>query len=98
MLLIEFDPNLKYGFTNIIKYRHVEEDSWYYLYIDVETLHLLLYNFGILSTWRIPTKAICLDTPITGKKIKCKYCNALIELLCGNNLHYFNMNIMEQNY
>jgi hypothetical protein len=30
MLLIEFDYDLKYG-LNIIKYRNVEDDIWYYI-------------------------------------------------------------------
>ena len=97
MLLIEFDPNLKYGYNNIIKYRDVEDSVYYYLYIDVETLHLLLLHFGILSTWIIPTEKNCLDNLTTTKNIKCTFCNAQIELYCGNNT-LFNMNIMEQNY
>lgn len=42
MLLIEFEYNLQYG-LNILKYRNAQDDNWYYLYIDIETLHLLAY-------------------------------------------------------
>lgn len=96
MLLIEFDENLKYGF-NILKYRNVENDNWYYLYIDIETLNLLVTNFGIISTWRMPTQYICVDSHLTSKKVIIKYCDAPIEMYCGNNT-YFYIPILEQNY
>ena len=96
MLLIEFDFNLNYG-LNILKYRNVNDSNWYYLYIDIETLNLLLINFGIICTLRLPTKAICIDNPITSKNIKIKYCGAHIELYCGNNTLFY-LPIMEQNY
>ncbi len=55
MLLIEFQQDLNYGSNNILKYRNVDSDEWYYMYIDIETLNLLIENFGIVSTVRIPT-------------------------------------------
>lgn len=96
MLLIEFEENLKYG-LNIVKYRNVEDDNWYYLYTDIETLALLVTNFGIISTWRIPTEPILVDSPLTSKKINMKYCDAPIELYCGNNAYCY-LPILEQNY
>ena len=75
MLLIEFDYNFKYG-LNIIKYRNVEDDKWYYLYIDIETLHTLVLHFGIISTYRMPTQQINVDNPFTSKKINMKFCGA----------------------
>jgi hypothetical protein len=96
MLLIEFEHNLNYG-LNILKYRNVEDDSWYYLYIDIETLNLLVTNFGIISSMRMPTHSICVDNPLTSKKINMKFCDASIGLYCGNNT-YFYLPIMEQNY
>jgi hypothetical protein len=96
MLLIEFEKNLKCG-LNILKYRNTTDDSWYYLYIDIETLSTLLANFGIIFTLRMPTKSICLDTPETSKNIKIKFCDADIELYCGNNTAFY-LPIMEQNY
>lgn len=96
MLLIEFEENVLSG-PNILKYRNVEDDDWYYLYIDIDTLNLLLANFGIISTLRMPTKYICVDTPSTSKHIRMKYCDAPIELYCGNHTHFY-LPILEQNY
>jgi hypothetical protein len=102
MLLIEFEENLKYG-LNILKYRNITDDNWYYLYIDIETLNLLVSNFGIISTLRMPTQYICADNPSTSKTINIKYCNAPIEFYCGDNTYnntykLFNFTILEQNY
>jgi hypothetical protein len=96
MLLIEFESNLNCG-LNILKYRNTTDDSWYYLYIDIETLSILLTNFGIISTLRMPTKPICIDIPETGKCIQMKFCDAPIELYCGNNAPFY-LPILEQNY
>jgi len=96
MLLIEFEKNLKCG-LNILKYRNTTDDSWYYLYIDIETLSTLLANFAIISTLRFNIDYICLDTPETSKNIKIKFCDADIELYCGNNAAFY-LPIMEQNY
>ena len=96
MLFIEFEYNLKFG-LNILKYRNVEDDIWYYLNIDIETLNLLVTNFGIISSLRIPTQFICVDSPLTSKNINVMLCDASIELYCGNNT-YFYLPIMEQNY
>lgn len=96
MLLIEFEENLKYG-LNTLKYRNVEDDNWYYLYIDIETLNLLVTNFGIISTKRLPLQHINVDSPLTSKIINIKFCDAPIELYCGNNT-YFYLPILGQNY
>lgn len=98
MLLIEFETNLKLEF-NILKYRSIDDDNWYFLYIDIETLNLLLLNFGIKSTWRIPTKKNTLDNGTTGEQINyIKLCGASIGLYCGNYKKGCNDSIMEQNY
>ena len=55
MLFIEFQTNINSG-INILKYRNINDDIWYYLYIDIETLSLLVTNYGIISTYKIPTK------------------------------------------
>ena len=94
--MIEFDSNLKDG-LNLMKFRNVEDDSWYYLYIDIETLNLLVTNFGIISTLRMPTQVIYADTPLTCKTIRMNFCGAPIELSCCNN-DYIYLPIMEQNY
>ena len=96
MLLIEFDCDLKYE-LNILKYRNVDDDAWEYLYIDIETLSILLANFAIISTLRFNIDYICLDMPYTDKRIQLKYCGADIELYCGNNAAFY-LPIMEQNY
>ena len=96
MLLIEFKENIKYG-LNLLKYRNIEDENWYYLYIDIETLNLLLIKFGIISTKRVPTQNICLDNPSTSKYININYCGASINLYCGNNTYIY-LPILEQNY
>jgi hypothetical protein len=96
MLLLEFEDHLM-DELNIVKYRNVAEDDWYYLYTDVETLNLLVSNFGIISTKRVPTQSICIDNPTTFKQIVMKYCGASIELCCGNNADVY-LPILEQNY
>ena len=96
MLFIEFQMNLDCG-LNILKYRNIDNDDWYYLYIDIETLNLLVNNFGIISTYKEPTKFTNCDNPSTSKNIKLKYCDVNIELKCGNDT-YFYVPMIEQNY
>lgn len=101
MILIEFDINWNYG-LNIIKYRNIENDQWYYLYIDIETLNLLIMNYGIISAIKIPTRFTSSDRPTTGEIIKIKYCNSDIEIICKNKINlytrYSYLNYIEQNY
>lgn len=96
MLLIEFEEHMIDG-SNILKYRNVNENDWHYLYVDIETLNLLITNFGIISTKIFPTKKICIDNPSTSKHISIKYCGASIELYCGNKAKIY-LPILEQNY
>lgn len=96
MLFIEFEENIIDG-LNILRYRNIYDDNWYYLYIDIETLNLLLKNYGIVSTKRLPTHNICIDTPLTSKCINIIFCGAPIELYCGNNTS-IHLPILEQNY
>lgn len=97
MLFIEFKPDLNNG-LNIIRYRNVDDHDWYYLYIDIETLNLLIRNFGIISTYKIPTKFTNCDNLTTSKNIKgINFCGIDIELKCGNNTPFYLPNI-EQNY
>jgi len=100
MLFVEIPVNFNNG-LNIIKYRNVKEEDWYYLYIDIETLNLLIMNFGIISVYRNPTKSICCDRPTTGNIIQMKYCGADIELNAKTKLQYarhFYLPDIEQNY
>lgn len=80
MIFIEFEQNLTCNGLNIIKYRNVEDmvADWHYLYMDVETLHLLITHFGIISTMRLPAQPI-------SKHISLQYCGAPINMYCGNN-------------
>ena len=96
MLFIEFETTLN-DCNNIVKYRNVDNDNWYYLYIDIETLNLLVTNYGIISTCKIPTKHTNCDNETTSKTIKLKYCGADIQLCCGNNTEFYLPHI-EQNY
>lgn len=96
MIFIEFSVNLHSG-LNLLKYRNIDDDIWYYMYIDIETLNLLVQNFGVISTWRNPTSFTNCDNETTSKIVKLKYCNASIELFCGNNTK-FNILHIEQNY
>lgn len=96
MLIIEFQINLNYG-VNILKYRNIEDDIWYYLYIDIETLNLLVTNYGIISTYKIPTIFTNCDNQTTSKIIKLQYCGSDIQLCCGNNTSFY-LPYIEQNY
>ena len=97
MLFIEFETNLNSCYNNILKYRDIDDNNWFYLYIDIETLNLLIRNFGIISTIKIPTKYTCSDNPSTGKEINLKYCGSNIKLYCENNTKFYLPDI-EQNY
>jgi hypothetical protein len=96
MLFIEFQTNIN-SVINIVKYRNINDDIWYYLYIDIETLNLLVTNYGIISTYKIPTKITNCDNPTTSKIINLKYCGADIQLYCGNNTKFY-LPYIEQNY
>ena len=96
MLFIEFETKLNSG-LNILKYRNINDDIWYYLYIDIETLNLLVTNYGIISTYKIPTKFTNSDNLSTSNNIKLKYCGTDIQLLCGNKTSFYLPHI-EQNY
>lgn len=96
MLFIEFQKNLNSD-LNILKYRNINDDNWYYLYIDIETLNLLVTNYGIISTYKIPTILTNSDNPTTSKIIKLQYCGADIRLFCGNNTSFY-LPYIEQNY
>lgn len=97
MLFIEFQTEFNYGNDNILKYRNVNDNDWYYMYIDIETLNLLVENFGIVSATQIPTIYRCIDNPSTGKEINFKYCGANIKLKCGNDTPFY-LPYLEQNY
>ena len=84
MILIEFPQQLQPGKTTILKYKMVEENDWYYLYIDIETLHILVSNFGIISTVLFPPFSYCIDHPSTGADIKVSYGGAEVQLCCTN--------------
>jgi hypothetical protein len=96
MLFIEFQTNLNSS-LNILKYRNVLDDIWHYLYIDIETLNLLITYYGIIATYKIPTIFTCCDNTTTSKVIKLKYCDADILLSCGNNSSFY-LPLIEQNF
>lgn len=80
-------------FDNIIRYKNPNDKCWNYLEMDIETLNLLINNFGIISTRYIPnhnpTQKICADNPATGKEITLKYNGAHIRLNCGSNVYFY---------
>lgn len=96
MLFIQFATNLHSG-KNLVKYRDVNDDNYYYMYLDIETLNLLINNFGIISTYKVPARVTYCDTPRTGRDISLKYCGADILIGCGNNAN-FNVLLLEQYY
>ena len=96
MLLIEFEEKLTHG-LNILKYRNIEDENWYYLYIDIKTINLLISNFGIIYTKRIPSQNVCIDNPSTSKNITIDFCRAKINMHCGNNTQIY-LPLLEQNY
>ena len=50
MILIEFNPNFK-SKQNLIKYKAINEIKYHFLYVDLETINLLLINYGIVSNF-----------------------------------------------
>lgn len=55
MILIEFNPNFK-SKQNVIKYKAIDEIKYHFLYVDLETINLLLINYGIVSNLNSYTK------------------------------------------
>ena len=94
MLLIEFQTNLHDG-LHILKYRNIDDKDWRYLHIDMETLHLLVSNYGIVSTCRMPTGYTNCDNPTTSKQMNLTYCGAAIQFFCGNT-SAFDVQCIEQ--
>ena len=66
MILIEFETNLDNGVVNILKYKGKYEDKWNFLFIDVETLNLLITNFG---------------SPTAPRIIELNYCGAALQIV-----------------
>lgn len=96
MLFLEFSPDL--GQSNLVKYRNTTDGEWYYLFMDMETLHLLLQNFAVISTMRLRTQSICCDNLTTSKTIRATYYGAEINLFCGPGCRGFDLADLEQNY
>ena len=88
MLFIEFPIELTHGNTNIVKYRNINDNSWYYMYMDVETLNLLVQNYGIVGTKRMPTGFTNADNGTTSNVIKLSYSGAAIEFHCHESRLY----------
>jgi hypothetical protein len=73
MILIEFETNLHSGVVNILKYKSINEDKWHFLFIDIETLNLLITNFGNFGS------------PTVSRIIELNYCGADVKLCCDKN-------------
>jgi hypothetical protein len=104
MLLIEFDENINCSDLNILKYRGVENEDWYYLYVDLATLNLLISNFGMVGAKRYDRGTIQLDNGTDNEHIDVKYCGSDITLRCFNSRPFMSKetikayNAMEQRY
>jgi hypothetical protein len=98
ILLIEFEARWKNG-LNKIRYRGVEEKTWNYLDVDIETLNLLVKHFGIISTCSMYNgqRIKCIDNLTTSTEIQMKYCDAEIKLQCKNKDKFY-LPILEQQY
>ena len=97
MLLVDIPKYIEYGDKNIVKYRDVESEEWFYIYMDIETINLLVQNYGIIATVQVPTIYRSCDNPTTGNYFKLNYCGAELELYCGNNTKFY-LPHLEQNY
>lgn len=99
MLLVDFPIELQYG-DNIVRYREVESSDWYYLHMDIETLNLLIQNYGLISTVRTPTGFTNCDNPTTGAEICVKYAGVDIVMVCKGpyNEGYKALRYIEQDY
>jgi hypothetical protein len=86
MILVAFETI----FNGIIYYKNVDDVEWNELNIDIETLNLLISNFGIKSS--VLGKSI--EYPSTGQEITMKYHGADISLHCGCNVP-FDISILE---
>jgi hypothetical protein len=81
MLLIEFKQKVDEKIT--ILYKEIDDNNWYSMNINLETLNLLLLNFGIIGKIQ--------STPFetASKNIKLNYCGADISLYCGDNSPFY---------
>ncbi len=82
MLLVEFPMNIQQNWV-VIKYRDMNDDNmWHLMEIDIETLHLLLSNFGIIGLRRMPMNKIISDNGTLSPDIKVNFCGASITMPC----------------
>lgn len=94
MLFIEFQHFVT-NTNNLIRYKEVHSEEWYYMYVDIDTLSILVANYGIISTRKIPTKVTNCDNYSTSREIKLLYHNAPISFYCGNNAPFYLPDIEE---
>jgi hypothetical protein len=97
MILIEFEQNL-FDKNNLIKYKNTGSDEWYYMFIDFDILNLLISNFGLVSTLKIPTRQNNCDNPSTGKVINIKYYGSDVKLLCNSQDYRKYITCLEENF
>ena len=95
MIFIEFKPELQP--INTIRYRNVTDDEWHYMEIDIQTLSVLLYNYGVISTLRLPDRFTNCDNPSTSRTMNLKFGGADIQLYAKNKSD-FNLALIEQPY
>ena len=88
MIVLEFDIDWNCGF-NRVAYKHEMDPQWNYMYVNMETLALLLHHYGVVSTKHLPGKKyVNLDNGTTGRQIQMKFCGADIMIECKGKYNY----------
>ena len=91
MILIEFNPNFK-SKQNLIKYKAINEIKYHFLYVDLETINLLLINYGIVSKFNSYNKTSILK--FSGREdidnVKIKHFGTEVNIKLINNHLYSN--------
>ena len=85
MVIIEIQKKLYYGNNNLVKYKNENDCEWNYLYTDIETINLLISNFGINQ---IKTDPVCFSD--NDKYISAIYCDVDIHMKCNGKLNNLN--------
>jgi hypothetical protein len=83
MIIIEFEENIKNNEKILLNYRDINNDNWQYLYIDLETLNLLISYVGIISINRFTNKNITSDNGTLSEDIAINYCGSEIIVSCA---------------
>ena len=93
MYLIEFPAEIweneiiiKYIPINnsIVKHEdQIENPEWCQMIMDLETLNMLIQNFGMQSIYKIPEQRGNCDNGTLSREVRVRYCGAEIKMICG---------------